>query len=56
MNRDQIAHEYTLKLLEQNRTQTINDIVVVAFDLADAMLKEANKRKEVGFPLDEEHK
>lgn len=50
MNRNQMAHEYLLKLLETGHTGLEN--VQYAFNLADAMLEEANKRKETGFPLD----
>lgn len=54
MNRDQMAHEYALKLLEHDyQPRTVNDITGIAFDLADAMIKEAKRRTEIGFPLDE---
>lgn len=57
MYRDQMAHEYALELLKQNnQPRTITDITGIAFDLADAMIQEAKRRTETGFPLDEENK
>lgn len=51
MNRDQMAHEYALKLID--RVDHMKDIAVNAFALADAMIEESKRRTETGFPLDE---
>ncbi|MBF7686010.1 MULTISPECIES: hypothetical protein [Acinetobacter] len=56
MNRDQMAHEYALKLLEHTGSRTVFETTLLAFNLADAMIKEAKLRTETSFPLDEEHK
>ena len=50
LNRDDIAHEYAKELLNQNRTLQIEDVSSISFDLADAMIAEAENRKNVERP------
>ena len=50
LNRDDIAHEYAKELLRQNRTLQIDDVSSISFDLADAMIAEAQKRKSTERP------
>jgi len=50
MNIDQMAHEYAVKLLETNPNMTINKTAITAWELADLMQAEADKRKPKGLP------
>lgn len=56
LNRDQIAHEYMQALLSREATNLFHDedfcceVANDCFDLADAMIAEAQKRKNVERP------
>lgn len=50
LNRNQIAHEYAIQLIKKEGYVSVSSTVFTAFELAEAMLDEAEKRTDKERP------